>query len=679
MNLKHILASTLLITLSAHSFSQIKISEPAKGICLTSLDTTVNPRENFYLFANGNWLRNNPIPETEGAWNSFSELKERNEKILRNILEEAAANKNAPKGSISQKIGDFYFTAMDSVKRQKDGLAPLKPYLARIEGIKDRNDIIGTVGFFHSYGIAAMFGLGVMQDAKKSDSYISYIGQGGLGLPDRDYYLKEDEKSVNIRKEYQSHLVKTFELLGYPKSKAQDAAKKIMNIEIEFAKASMTKVELRNFETQYNKMTTEEFQRLTPLIPWDKYFKGTGLGKIDEVIVTQPLFFEQLNIMIDATNLEDWKIYLKWHLIKSTSNMLSDTFVQHHFDFYSTVLSGIKEMKPRWKRALAASNEVLGEAVGQAYVEKNFSSESKKRVNEMVDNLILAFRARINNLDWMSDSTQQKALLKLQSFTRKLGYPDKWKDYSAMQISRDSYLENYLNARKFLYNEMTGKLGKAIDKTEWQMPPQTINAYYNPLLNEIVFPAGIMQPPFFNPDADDAVNYGSMGAVIGHELTHGFDDQGSKFDSNGNMVNWWSEEDKEKFNAKTQVLIDQFNNYVAVDDLKVNGQLTLGENIADLGGLSMAYDAFKMSLKGKQGEVINGFTAEQRFFIGWAQVWKSNFRPETLRNKVLTDPHSPGIYRVLGPLSNLPEFHEAFGVKPGDAMYLEEPKRANIW
>lgn len=650
-----------------------------KGVNLAYMDTTIDPKEDFYNYACGAWARNNPVPESESRWGSFNELSESNNELLRKILEEAAADKNATKGSVRQKIGNFYYTAMDSIKLEKEGFSPLKPELDKIKAIDNSDKLIENIAYFNTYQVNACFSFYIYLDAKKSNEHIAYIGQGGLGLPDRDFYLNDDAKTKNIRDEYQKHLIKTFELLGKSNEEATTASNAVVKIETELAKASMTRVERRDVEKQYNKMSLDKLQTLAPNINWSLYFSTMGANNMTEIIVSQPDFVTAVSNLFKSSPVKEWQSYLEWHLLKETSGKLSDAFVNQNFYFYGTVLNGVKVNKPRWKNSLAVSNNVLGEAVGQAFVEKAFTPESKKRVNEYVDNITAAFGERIKQLDWMGDSTKQKALLKLNSFSRKLGYPDKWKDYSTLEINRDSYVLNYLRAQHFDYLENIKKLGQPIDKTEWGMPPQTVNAYYNPAMNEIVFPAAIMQPPFFDPEADDAVNYGGIGAVIGHELTHGFDDEGSKFSGDGNLENWWTEADLDKFNSKTQLIVDQFNGFPAVDSLNVNGHLTLGENIADLGGLSIAYYAYQKSLEGKPREIIDGLTPEQRFFIGWAQVWKTNMRPEALRQMVLTNTHSPGNYRVLGPLSNMTEFYKAFDVKPGNKMYREDSQRAKIW
>jgi putative endopeptidase len=652
-----------------------------KGVDVKSMDKKANPTDDFNQYANGKWMKNNPIPATEGRWTSFNILAERNYDILRTICEAAAADRNAQPGSARQKVGDFYRLAMDSNKLEFDNYAPLGIDFATIKVIIDNQDAIVKVAGMHQKGIPAFFGFGVGQDVKNSDRYACYLSQGGLGLPDRDYYLKEDEKSKTIREEYVKHIIKMLSMTDYNATEASEAAAKIMALETSLAKASMTRVERRDPDKTYNKRTVAELKNDYPNINWSGYFEKTGIATKNPefFIVGQPDFFAELNRLMAVTDLKTVRHYLKWNVIRNASGCLSDKFSAESFHFYGTILTGTKEQKPRWKRSVNAANGAIGELVGQEYVKVVFSEESKRRVNEMVDNLRASFKNRIEKLDWMSAETKTKALEKLASFNRKLGYPDKWTDYTALEIKSDSYLENNYRASVFEFNDNLNKFGKPVDKSEWGMLPQTVNAYYSPLMNEIVFPAAIMQPPFFDPAADDAVNYGAIGAVIGHEFSHGFDDKGSKFDAKGNLSNWWTEDDKAKFTARTNVMVQQYNHYQVEDSLYVNKELTLGENIADFAGLTVAYDAYMLSIKDKEPAKIDGFTSQQRFFIGFAQVWRSNTRPEFLRQQVLTDPHSPAKFRVLGPLANMPQFYEAFNVKPGDNMYRPDSIRVKIW
>ncbi len=652
-----------------------------KGVDVQSMDSKANPRNDFNQFANGKWIHNNPVPSTESRWTSFNVIAERNYDLLRTILETAAADKTAPQGSARQKIGDFYRIAMDTNKLEADNYGPLMTDFGTIMVLIDSKDVMNYVGKMHRKGLPTFFGFGVNQDVKKSDEYACYLSQAGLGLPDRDYYLKEDEKSKTIRREYTAHISRMFQMVGNNTPESEKIAADILEFETALAKASMTRVERRDPDKTYNKKTIEELQSLYPNINWKGYFEQTGLAKKNATtfIVGQPLFFEELNKRLGTTSIFTLRSYLKWKTISASSSYLSKRFAQESFYFYSTILNGTKEQKPRWKLTVNQANNLIGELVAQEYVKVAFSEESKRRLNEMVDNLREAFKARIQNLDWMSAETKTKALEKLASFNRKIGYPDKWTDYTKLDIKNDSYLENYFRSNTFDFDENVNRLGKPIDKAEWNMLPQTVNAYYSPLMNEIVFPAAIMQPPFFDPNAEDAVNYGAIGAVIGHEFSHGFDDKGCKFDAKGNLNNWWTEADKSKFDARTKVMVNQYNQYKVEDSVYVNGELTLGENIADFAGLTVSYDAYMLSLKGKEKKKINGFTPEQRFFIGFAQVWRGNARPEFLRQQVVTDPHSPARFRVLGPLSNMPQFYQAFGVKKGDGMYREDSVRVRIW
>ena len=650
------------------------------GIDINNIDKSVRPQDDFYQFVNGTWLKTNPIPETESRWGSFNELEKQNKAKLRIILDAASANKTAAPGSAQQKIGDFYTMAMDSVKLNAEGVKPLKMEFALIESVKNTDELMKEIGHLHTIGIGPLFGGYVDQDPKISTQYITQFYQGGLSLPDRDYYTKTDERSLGIQKAYVEHVTTMFTLLGDKPEVAAAEAKVVFDIETNLAKASMTKVELRDPEKSYNKRTIKELTELAPNINWQVYLNSVGFRNVNDCVVGQLEFFKEANRAVKEVSIADWKTYLRWNLIDGFAGKLSDNFVKEHFKFYGTTLNGIPSQKPRWKTSLEATDRSLGEVLGKLFVEKYFTETSRKRVGAMVENLITAFRVRINSRDWMSASTKAAAMTKLDKVMKKLGYPDKWRDYTPLEIKRDSYVENIIRANKFEFNYMANKLGKPIDRTEWGMTPPTINAYYNPALNEIVFPAGIMQPVFFNPDADDAVNYGIMGAIIGHELTHGFDDQGCQYDADGNLKNWWTPKDSANFKAKTDMLVKQFNNYVAIDDMHVNGELTLGENIADLGGLTISYYAYKKSLEGKPKPApIDGYTGEQRFFMAWAQGWRGNMRDKALKNLVQTNPHSPGNFRENGAPSNMQEFYDAFGVKEGDKMYRPKSERAEIW
>jgi len=648
------------------------------AIDIANMDTTVRPQDDFYQYANGTWLKNNPVPSTDSRWGSFSQLMEDNLKKLKGILEETAKKENA-NGSNAQKIGDYFFTYMDSVKKNAEGVKPLSPYLKQVDDLKSNSELVNVITNLQLKGVRVAWGLYVSSDPKSSNVNIAQANQGGLGLPDKEYYTRTDEESKKLQADYLDHLSKMFQLLGDTKEIAEKNAKVVYDFDMKLAKASMTNVELRDIEKQYNKYNLAELDKKYPNINFTNYLKGLGLPAAKEVIIGQPEFFKQVDAMIKTTSLEDWKQYMRWNIINSYADQLSDEVSKQNFAFYNTTLSGQKEMKPRWKRAITEVDNVLGEALGQLFVEKYFPEDSKKKVNTMVDNLIAAYRERINGLDWMSAETKVMAQKKLNTIIKKLGFPDKWRDYSKLSVAKNSHLENYINAYTYELNRNFDKLSKPVDKMEWFMSPPTVNAYYNPTTNEITFPAGIMQPPFFFADADDAVNYAAIGAVIGHELTHGFDDQGSQFDEQGNMKNWWTKDDQTKFQAKTKMVVEQYNSYVAIDSLHVNGELTLGENIADLGGVSIAYAAFLKTEQAKKGEKLDGFTPQQRFFLSWAQIWRTNYTDAALKKQVNTNPHSPSMFRGNGPLTNLPEFYEAFGVKEGDKMFVPAEKRAKIW
>jgi putative endopeptidase len=650
---------------------------------LNGMNKSANPADDFYDYANGTWLKSNPVPESESRWGSFNEIVEQNNVLLSQILQEAAKNKAAKPNSAIDKVGKFYRVFMDTIKREAQGISPVLPYLQQIDAISSKEQLIQTIAKFHKIGVRCLFGASVGQDIKNSSSYIVYMGQGGVGLPDRDYYLKSDPKTLKIKKAYFDYISNAFKIFGVKNmvDTSNSHIESIIGLETELASASMSRVERRDTEKQYNKFKKEEVYGKYANMLISTYFASIPELKFTDVIVSQPLFFDKVCQLTDKYNIEQWKLYLKWCFINSSMSYLNSECDKLRFDFYSTTLSGVKTQKPTWKRAIDATNATVGELLGQLFVEKAFSQNSKQRVNVILDNISEAFKGRLQKLDWMSGETKVKALEKLAGFTRKLGYPDKWKDYSKLNITEGSYFENHMNENIFSYNEMIDKMGKAVDRTEWGMLPQTVNAYYNPQNNEIVFPAAIMQPPFFNAYADEAVNYGSIGAVIGHEFLHGFDDQGSKYGPDGNLKSWWTEEDRKKFEVKTKMLVNQFNSYIVIDSLHVNGELTLGENIADLGGLTMAYEALKMYLKNNPSanKIIDGYTPEQRFFIGFAQVWKNNSRPEAARQLILTDPHSPPQFRVFGTLSNMNQFYEIWGVKEGNKMFRRAEERAAIW
>lgn len=660
-----------------------KVSRKTWGFDLANLDTSVRPTDDFFQYSSGGWIKRNAIPPTEGAWGSFYILRQENKKKLKAIVEEVSKKKNLAQGSEEQMVRDAYHSGMNEAKREKDGAKPLEEVFKKIERIKNAEEIIPLVAFLHRTGFNSLWGICVDQDQRKNDTNILYIVQSGLSLPDRDYYLKDDEDSKRLREAYVKYIVNMFRLLGENAKTAAKAVEAIIKIETELAKASMTSVECGDIEKQYNKRTLLKFGKEAPGVDWAKYFSLAGAGNPKEIIVSQPMFMKRAGELLrdqkNSPSLDEWKIYFKWHVLNESAGFLSKKFVRENFRFYSTTLAGITKERPLWERIVGFIDGTIGEALGKLYVEKHFDHEAKKKINELVDNLFSAYRERIQTLDWMTPKTKKLALKKLDTMIRKLGYPDKWKGYKGLKITPDSYIGNYWHAHEFEWKRMVRKLGRKPDLKEWHMTPPTVNAYYNPVGNEIAFPAGIMQPPFFDAHADDAINYGAIGSVIGHEITHGFDDQGRKFDAIGNLKNWWTDEDRKEFEEKAKVIEEQYDGYVAVDAMKVNGKLTLGENIADLGGLTIAFAAFKKSQEGKESEILDGFTPEQRFFLGFTLFEQGIIRPELLKKYLVTDPHSPAIFRINGPISNMPEFAEAFGAKPGDKLYRESAKRAKIW
>jgi len=668
------------LSLAASLVASNVTAQLVSGFDPKTFDKSVKPQDDFFQYINGGWIKQNPIPATESRWGNFNILAEQNLETQRKILETAAAITNE-EGSASQKIGTFYKVAMDTVKLEKEGFKPVANLFDQTNNATNGKDFAKLVGEFHQQGISGFFSVYVGLDVKDNEKYVVWFSQSGLSLPDKDYYSKQDEKSKKIREEFKSHIKNMYLLYGRSEGDAVMASRLILDFETKLAQRSMSRVDNRNMEKKYNKRALSQVFETYPNFDWNTYLETVGipLAPHDSVVVAHLDFFDNLNRLFTESDPMTFKLYMNWKVMQASSGYLNNKIGQESFRFYGSVLQGTKEQKPRWKRAVASSNSMVGELLAQEYVKVAFSEEAKVKVNDMVDNLKEAYRMRIQNLDWMSAVTKQKALEKLDAFNRKLGYPDQWKDYSELRIVEESYWEIYQRCSKFGYKRMVEKLGTTVDRTEWNMLPQTVNAYYSPTMNEIVFPAAIMQPPFFNPNADDAVNYGAIGAVIGHEFSHGFDDQGSKYDAKGNLNTWWTEDDRSKFEARTQLLVNQFNEFQPLDSVYVNGQLTLGENIADLAGLTVAYDAYMISLKNKPKSKIDGFTPEQRFFIGFAQVWRGHSRPEYVRNQVVTDPHSPQQYRVIGTLSNMPEFYQAFGVKKGNKMWREDSKRVKIW
>lgn len=651
----------------------------SRGFDVARMDPTAAACTDFYQYANGNWLKATQIPAAYSSWGSFNILAEYNRDTLHKILDESAKDAKAVKGTNRQKIGDFYATCMNESGREAEGIKPLAPELARIDKINDVKGIEATIAHFHRVGVPALFNFGALPDLKNSTMVIGFAGQGGLSLPNRDYYTKTDEKSVKLRADFAKHVANMFQLVGeYPEQAAKDA-QTVLAVQTRLAENSRTPIQLRDLTTQYHKMGPAQLKELTPNFSWNDYFNAIGAPN-GEINVAHPEFFQAVNKMLIELPVADWKTYLKWHLIRAAATSLSSQFETESFNFFGKTLEGRKEQHPLWRRCVASTDNNLGEALGEVYVARTFTPESKARMKAMVDNLIAAFRERIEKLDWMSATTRQAALGKLEAFKRKIGYPDKWIDYSALSIKRDSYFANILRASEFEQARDLKKIGKPVDPTVWGMTPPTVNAYYHPLYNEIVFPAGILQAPFFNAEADDAINYGAIGAVIGHEITHGYDDSGANFDAKGNMSMWWTPDDKKKFDERANCIVTQFSAFEVEKGLSLQGKLVSGESIADLGGLLVAYDAFQKSLKGKpRPPLINNLTAEQRFFLGWAQVWAEKSTPETERLQALSDPHPLGRFRVNGPLSNMPQFAEAFQCKANDPMVRPVDKRCLIW
>ena len=645
---------------------------------LADLDRSVKACTDFYSFAGGGWIKSNPVPAAFSSWGPFQELRERNNLVLKDVLESAAKAAKTTNDPYTKKLGTFYASCMDSAGAEAAGAKPLAAELARISGISSRAGLLSEIAHFHAIGMSPAFSFGSDQDAKNSSLVIVTANQGGLGLPNRDYYTKMDPASVRIRTGYVDHIAKTFELLGIAPDAAKSDAAKVMALETKFAEASKTPVQLRDPLANYNPMPVTALNEMTPALDWNKFMSGLGVNGIASVNVGQPEFFKALNAALEQVPLDDWKAYLRWRLANRTSPVLSSAFVNASFAFNST-LTGAREQQPRWRRCLNSADAVLGDALGREYVKVAFTPEAKNKALEMIDNLRAVMGERITKAAWMSDATRKQALTKLAAFNRKIGYPDEWRDYSALEVVEGPYVNNYLNSRVFAVRRDLGKIGQPVDRNEWFMTPPTVNAYFAPQLNEIAFPAGRLQPPFFHPTYDEGANYGGIGGTIGHEMSHGFDDEGRQYDSQGNLTDWWTADDAKNYEARAKVVEDQYNAYTVLDSLHVNGKLTMGENLADIVGVSVAYDALQKALAGKPRTLIDGFTPEQRFFLAYAQARRSNMTPQQARLQIQTDPHSPGMFRVNGPLSNMPQFAQAFGCKPGDPMVRAESIRAQIW
>lgn len=670
------LPAALLLLLSTACKQRSEQAASESYFDVSGMDSSVKPGDNFYLYANGNWVKNTAIPDDQSAWGSFYTLYQDNLKKLRSLLEGAAAS-GAAKGSLEQKLGDYYASGMDTLGIEKRGAEPLKPVLAQIEAVKDHKELMDLVAKLAAGSEDFLVGYYVGADDKNSNMNILVMYQQGLTLPEKEYYTRSDSATEAIRQAMKTHIQTLFSLCGYEAKKAAQDAAAILALETKMAASHRTPVELRNPQLNYNKISTTDLQKRTPNINWKTFFSTVGI-QTDSLNLAQPGYYESLSKLLVSEDIAVWKAKLRYEYISNNAHLLSKDFVTANFEF-NRAFSGQKTDNPRWKKMVNRVDQGLGELLGQLYVKKHFNDTAKKRMDELVNNLQKAFSKRLEHIEWMSPETKTRAFAKLNSFMKKIGYPDKWKSFDDVSIDRADYFANAQSVRLHQQKESLAKLNKPVDRSEWGMSPPTVNAYYNPSNNEIVFPAGILQFPFFDAKADDAINYGAIGMVIGHEMTHGFDDQGSQYDDKGNMVNWWKEEDGLKFREKTKMLIDLYNSYTVLDSLHVKGDLTLGENIADLGGLAIAYDAFKMTAQGQDSSRIDGFTPDQRFFLGYAQVWRLKSRDENLRTRITTDPHSPEMYRVNGPASNFDPFYAAFGVKEGDKMYIAPEKRARIW
>lgn len=652
---------------------------PAKDpLDLSGRDTTVSPAENFFMYANGTWLKNTTIPASKSGWGSFYVVRDQALQNMKNILDSCANLKDAKKGSVAQQIGDLYAAALDSSAIDKAGISPLQNNLNQIDSLKTVQELLNYITGQYTKGDGALFSFYVAPDDKNSNVERPQFNQGGLGLPNCEYYTKTDSKSKEIREKYHQYVAQILKLTFGDKVDADKTAMDIINLETQLAKASKTPVQRRDPEANYHLLTAVEMNKIAPTFDWATLLKDMRVNE-DTILVGQPEFFKAASALLKSTPISTWQKYLAFHLVSGYASWLSKPFADANFDFYDKTLNGLQQQEERWKRASSLVNGTLGDALGQLYVQKYFPPEAKKYMETLVDNIEKAYAEKIKGAEWMSEATKAKALDKLHAITKKIGYPDKWKDYSSIDISRNSLVADLQRIGEWQYNDNINKLGKPVDKTEWGMTPPTVNAYYNPSFNEIVFPAGILQPPFYFQHGDDAVNYGGIGFVIGHEITHGFDDQGSQYDKDGNLKNWWTEDDRKQYETRANKIVEQYNNYVVLDSVHVNGQLTEGENLADNGGLAIAYAAFKMTKEGQSDTLIDGLTPDQRFFLSCAQVWRIKTRPERMLFRINNDPHSPEMYRVNGPLSNMLEFYKAFNVKPGDKMYRADSVRAKIW
>jgi putative endopeptidase len=666
---------TVLFAISCSSTKDKEANMLSSGIDFNRVDTTVRPQDDFYRHVNGKWLKEFELPADKSRYATFTILREKAQEDVKIIIEEAA-EKESSKGSDNQKVGDLYHSFMDTSRLEKIGVKSLEKEMDKISKINNLSDLSEYMAYA-AIITTAPFGVYVYIDSKNPTEHVTYLGQSGLGLPNKGYYMDDDEKSKNIRKEYVTHIGKMFELYGM--SNSNKLGSTVMDIETSLARFHWKKEKNRDPELTYNPSTMSELRSMIPGLDWDRWLSATGIDGFNKIIISQPDYIKNINNIITKTSIDDWKTYFTWSLLDRFAGYLSSDYEKQNFYFYSTVLSGVKKMEPRWKRAVNVVSASMGEIIGKVYVEKHFDQNAKDRMIDLVENLRKAYKVGIDELEWMSDSTKLQAHYKLKNFRPKIGFPNKWKDYSQLSIEPDNLVNNIKNSTLDRTRKNREKLGKPIDREEWGMTPQTVNAYYNPLLNEIVFPAGILQPPFFNMEADDAVNYGSIGAVIGHEMGHGFDDKGSMYDGDGELRNWWTDTDKKKFKKRTEKLIKQYDNYTVVDGTPVNGEFTQGENIGDLAGIVIAYKAYQLSKKGKTTPVIDGLTGDERFFYGWGTIWGSKSTDEQMIRQIKTDPHSPGEFRANGPLLNMPEFLDVFGVSADDGMYVDPEKRIKIW
>lgn len=661
-------------------FSNTISAQNFKFIDRGNMNFSVKPGDDFFEYSNGTWVKNHPIPAKESRWGSFNEIRDFNIKAVKLLLEETVAKqKSLTKGSVERRVADFYVAAMDSLRIESLGFDPIKSDLKKVQDVQNREDLIKEIARFKAQGLGSpFFGSYVGQDRKNVKKMVPQFGQGGTSLPDRDYYLKSDTRTLKIQEAFKKYIATLFELIGTPTNQAKSNAEQIFLLEKRLATAQMARVEMRDPYKTYNKFLLADFQKKTPLINWSEQFKLLGIPPQDSILVGAPNFLVEVNNTLTDTPIENLKAYLTWNILKGSASYLSSPFVKASFD-YAKFLSGQETQTPRWQRMSTLTDGTIGELLGQLYVAKHFKPEAKERMKELLVNMRTAFAKRINSLDWMTEPTKKKALDKLNAFTPKVGYPDQWKTYEGLDISADSFYQNMKNASIWAYQDNINQIGKPVDRTRWGMTPPTVNAYYNATMNEIVFPAGILQFPFFSAEADDALNYGGIAAVIGHEMSHGFDDSGSQYDNDGTLRNWWTPEDLSRFKAKTVQLGAQFDQYTVVDTIHVNGKFTMGENIGDLGGLNIAYEAFKMTKQGQSKKKIDGLTPDQRFFLAWAQVWRGASRPEMAAQMIKTDPHSPGQYRTIGTPVNMDAWYEAFNVKPGDKLYKKPEDRIKIW